>query len=151
MDLGLYNYFATSAKPRRNFVVPGSTCHRFRFRLSFIVAFDRMDLFPSSSSSPLAFVFCCVGGDSKSDIFVVDIFSRTRSEILSGFDGFDVVLWICWESRGKRFEYLWEEELKSPIRPILSLNPPQIHSHLQRQRAKYSSLTLVRRTMRVAL
>lgn len=65
-----------------------------------------MDLFPSSSSSsPLSFVFCCVGGDSKSDIFVVDIFSRTRSEILSGFD---VVLWICWESTGKRFEYQWE-------------------------------------------
>ena len=78
----LTHYFPTLAKPRRNFVVPGSTCHRFRFRLSFIVAFDGMDLFPSSSSSPLAFVFCCVGGDSKSDIFVVDIFSRTRSEIL---------------------------------------------------------------------
>ena len=46
------------------------------------MAFDGIDL---SLLLLLSFVFCC-GGDSKSDIFVVDIFSRTRSEIFFVLD-----------------------------------------------------------------
>ena len=47
------------------------------------MAFDGIDL--SLLLLLLSFVFCC-GGDSKSDIFVVDIFSQTRSEILFVLD-----------------------------------------------------------------